>query len=208
MKKALVLCYLFLSTCFSQGQDLIDITKGESVSRARFVKNPTKTYYFPFTLSPDSSVYVGLNPFWNERYSEVLAVLNEPVIYHNQSDTVIYRFTWLRAFHAPVVIRLEGYKGRYQLIWKAYDKASGSRLLDRKTWNMFVKQLTRADFWQLPADEDVIGVDGSRWLLEGKLPGRYHVVNRFTPKPDSAYYQCCDLLIRLTGLQFTDREKY
>ncbi|GAB3759798.1 hypothetical protein [Spirosoma pomorum] len=215
MKQFLVLVFgLYLLATISQGQDLIDLAKRIPVPRDRIAPKDLASYYFPLVLSPDSSVYVGLDPFMNRRYSEVLAILNEPVLYRNHSDTVIYRLTWLRAFHPPVVIRLEEYKGTSWLVWKVHDKTSSPQLitnrkkLDQKTYNTFTQKVSRAAFWQLSTNEDVLGLDGSSWILEGKLPDRYHVVDRFMPKVNSTYYQCCNFLIELTGLQFSDREKH
>ncbi|QKZ13596.1 hypothetical protein [Spirosoma sp. KUDC1026] len=140
--------------------------------------------------------------------------MHERIIYRNQSDTVIYRLTWLRAFHPPVVIRLEEYKGSCWLIWKTVDETSSPQLvtrrkkLDQKTWNTFNQRVNRAAFWQLSTNEDVIGVDGFDWILEGKLPDRYHVVARFMPKVNSDYYQCCHFLIESTRLQLSNKEKH
>ena len=38
------------------------------------------------------------------------------------------------------------------------------------------------DFWKLPTNVDVSGLDGSHWILEALNNGYYHIVDRWSPE--------------------------
>ncbi len=56
-------------------------------------------------------------------------------------------------------------------------------------------------FWQLPTEETagVIGMDGARWIVEGVKAGRYHLVDRWSPK-DGAVREFGLLLVGLSEI--------
>ncbi len=61
----------------------------------------------------------------------------------------------------------------------------------------------------MPTNEtEVLGTDGSRWILEGKKGQRYQVLDRWSPSEKSKYYQVCYFLIGLTDLVIKEDEKY
>lgn len=66
---------------------------------------------------------------------------------------------------------------------------------DRKAeWDGFVSLLDRSCYWQLAAENDEMGNDGAQWILEGIRDGRYHVVDRWTPRSGDYREACLDLL--------------
>ncbi|HEV8592464.1 MAG TPA: hypothetical protein VGQ55_10205, partial [Pyrinomonadaceae bacterium] len=120
-----------------------------------------------------------------------------------------YRFLWLPTFHHPIYVRIENGHGGIRLSTKELDGAGGyepgkvirSRdiTLDPKVWCEFLRRLDGASYWQLAKDNNELGDDGSQWVLEGVKDGRYHIVDRWTPR-EGEYREACIYLLRLSGL--------
>ncbi len=161
---------------------------------------------------------VDLTTFILDWYSGQLKALNEPLLFNQIEDTV-YRFTWLRTFHHPVAIRIQKEGGNIILSWKMSDGAGGyspgeltvskTKKLNNTEWNEFQKLLTKADYWSLPTNEqsDIMGNDGSQWIIEGIENGKYNVVNRWTPR-ESDYQEIGKYLIKLTDLKIPKGDLY
>ncbi len=151
-------------------------------------------------------------------YSGQLRALNEPLIFDQKSDT-IYRFTWLRTFHHPVAIRVQKNKDKIQLTWKMSDGAGGyspgKLIVDETTelssseWTDFKKLIDKTEYWNMPTNEpsDVMGTDGSQWIIEGVQNGKYNVVDRWTPR-NSTYQELGLFLINLTDLDIPKKDIY
>lgn len=151
-------------------------------------------------------------------YSGQLRALNEPLIFDLKSET-IYRFTWLRTFHHPVVIRVQKNKDKILLTWKMSDGAGGyspgKLIVDETTelssdeWNEFQKLLDKIEYWNMPTNEqsDIMGTDGSQWIIEGVQNGKYNVVDRWTPR-NSTYQELGMFLINLTDLDIPKKDIY
>lgn len=161
---------------------------------------------------------VFLDTLDNSRYSKYLSAMHEPVIFDDQSGREIYRLTWLPCFGQPVAIRIEKQDTNYTLFWKVASGAGGyfpgdlfvdkQRPLDRATWELFTAKLNDIAFWKLPTVERKYGwTDGSNWILEGKTPDAYHVVDRPSPGKKSGIYSCGNFLIELTDLKFKKWQK-
>lgn len=148
-------------------------------------------------------------------YSRHLKALDEPIL-RDTLSTKVFRFTWLRTFHKPIVIRLENDNNSITLYWKVANGAGGyapgkiiknkKKKLTTKEWNEFIANIISIDFWNLPTKEGSgIGLDGSRWILEGKEFGKYHVVDRWCgEKIESA----CLKLLELTNLKIKQDDIY
>ena len=173
-------------------------------------------YYFPLGKTND---HVQLDTFSIKWYSEQLEALNEPIIFLDKSNKETYRFTWLRSFDQPVVIRIEQNNGQYLIFWKVGSGAGGykpkkefisnQKIISKAIWNEFINKLHQIDFWEMDTKyTGVLGTDGSQWILEGKTSGKYHVVDRWTPDAKSNYYKCCDYLIGLTDIKVRAGRKY
>lgn len=141
-------------------------------------------------------------------YSKQLIALKEPVL-NDPSSTKVFRFTWLRSFHNPIAIRLENKKDHITLYWKACDGKGGydsgklvtdkKKKLSLKEWTQFQQKIDSIDFWNIPTtDNSVFGVDGARWILEGKESGKYHVVDRWEGRNIK---QICLDLLKMTDLE-------
>lgn len=148
-------------------------------------------------------------------YSSHLKALEEPVL----SDSLpakIFRFTWLRTFHNPIVIGIENINDTIKLYWKVNDGAGGyepgkiiedkSKILTLKEWTGIVDKINAIDFWNLPSTEnEILGTDGAQWILEGKELGKYHVVDRWL---GGEIGKICLELINLTDLEIKEDDIY
>lgn len=138
--------------------------------------------------------------FISQWYGKYLDALNEPSIYKyiNQRDKKIFRFLWLRTFHNPIAIRLEIIKNERAGILhvKMTDGKGGyepGKIKEDYTKNIskdhidkFLKLLESDNFWQLPIKDDGLGFDGAQWIVEGLYNGKYHMVDRWSPKEGAA----------------------
>jgi len=148
-------------------------------------------------------------------YESHLNALDEPVL----SDSLpakVFRFTWLRTFHNPVVIGLENINDSVTLYWKVCDGAGGydpgiiidnkSKALTIKEWKDFVESVNSINFWNLPTTQSgILGTDGAQWILEGKELGKYHVVDRWS---GGTIEKVCLKLLELTDLKIKQDEIY
>lgn len=84
-----------------------------------------------------------------------------------------------------------------------------SRALTTFEWSEFQKLLDKTEFWDMPTNEqsDIVGTDGSQWIIEGVENEKYNVVDRWTPK-NSAYQELGIFLINLTKLDFPKKDIY
>ncbi len=148
-------------------------------------------------------------------YILFLSAFEEPILIDTVSGTV-FRFTWLRSFHSPVVIRLENRDDSITLYWKVSDglggyepgkiKTNKSKQLTKKQWDEFVAKINAIDFWNLPStNSGLLGTDGAEWVLEGKEPGKYQVVERWS---GGAIGNVCLKLLELTDLKIEEEDVY
>lgn len=168
------------------------------------------TYVSDFSVSGVESALFSIN--W---YSKYLKALDEPVL----SDTLptkIYRFTYLRTFDNPIVIRIENNNDTISINWKVSDGAGGyepGKIIENKSkdltfedWKNIENKINSIKFWSLPTvEKELLGTDGSQWILEGKALNRYHVVDRWCGGKISLV---CRELIKLTDLNLKEDDIY
>ena len=148
-------------------------------------------------------------------YSSHLKALEEPVL-TDSLPTKIFRFTWLRTFHNPIVIGIENMNDTITIYWKVNDGEGGyepgkiienkSKILTLKEWTGIVDEINAINFWNLPSTEnEILGDDGAQWILEGKELGKYHVVDRWS---GGEIGKLCFDLINLTDLKIKEDDIY
>jgi hypothetical protein len=136
-----------------------------------------------------------------------------------ESTNERYRFAWIPTFHPSVVVRAEHDGRSSRLIARilsgagGYDPGTVVRdtvvSLQSTEWVELQAAIEKSSFWaapQVPPDS-LLGLDGSRWILEGYREGRYHVVDRWSPErngPDAAHRAVGEWLLRKTGLVSMD----
>ena len=192
-----------------------------------------KQFYFPEKLLPkvemiwemehDSLIKIipkiitnEIDSFYLTWYSRFLYAMKEPLLFNHQLDKEVYRFTWLRTFENPIMIRIEKDKNVVFLRWKMTDGKGGyepgqiiideGRIITIPEWGKFIKLVNSAKFWKSQRS-GAFGTDGSEWILEGVEPTRYYVTSVWLPHKQSDFYKIGALLLELTDLKI-EEDKY
>jgi len=146
-----------------------------------------------------------------------LIALNEPCLYNLKipENYEVYRFTWLRSFDPPIVVRIVKSKNNYTIYWKVgkgmggYEpegiKEFGKRELSKKEWSDFENIFKKINFEDLPHSDYEPSFDGATWTLE-----------RATPKNYKAYYtkepykisRLCMLMVKMAGILIDEKKIY
>lgn len=197
----------------------------DSISKEKYKKFKQNFYYFPVTefinlpsdWETNEKINIIDNPafFELEWYSKHLAAMNEPILFNSESAR-IFRFTWLRTFHNPVVIGLRNEKDKITLYWKVCDGMGGyepgfiiinqSKELSLTEWNDFSNKIDIIDFWNRSSrGNGISGADGSIWILEGKDSEKYQVIDSWN---GMGIRETCMILLKLTGLKIKEEEIY
>jgi len=148
-------------------------------------------------------------------YSIFLDALEEPILC-DSLPRKIFRFTWLRTFHNPIIIGITNIKDTITLYWKVNDGEGGyepgkiiedeSRPLSLEEWTGIVNKMNAIGFWDLPSiEKGIYGADGAQWILEGKELGKYHFVDRWS---GGEIEKLCLELINLTDLRIKEEDIY
>jgi hypothetical protein len=152
-----------------------------------------QTAYFPKGALGPSADLDQFKAIW---YGRNLHALQEPSLFAltKMPLSESYRFLWLRTFNHPVSIRIDCKPdGSSVVTAKITSGTAGynpgvlsqtsSRTLTKEQTQSFLKQIDAVGFWQLPSEiNDQSGTDGSQWVIEGVKQGKYHLVDRWTPK--------------------------
>jgi hypothetical protein len=154
----------------------------------------------------------------NNWFSGQLRAASEPSLAPDARRQIPYRgvirFTWLRSFHPPVIVRIDGLESiSARIIAKqlsgagGYDPGSISKHIERpltaKQTDEFRKLITQTDILNLPAKNCDLGVDGAEWLIEGVDQKGYHLISRWSP--DQGETRRVGLaMLALTGWRFKD----
>ena len=122
--------------------------------------------------------------------SEALRALEEMRIFTDTYKYESYRFTWLRTFHNPISIRVEEVNNDVILFLKQSNGMGGydpgdlilndTIAVTKGDWNLLKRKMDSLDFWNMSSIEntEIVAMDGSMWLLEGKRNEEYHIVYR------------------------------
>ena len=148
-------------------------------------------------------------------YSNHLEALEEPILYDTISKSII-RFTWLRSFHHPIVVRVELTTDKAEIFWKMSDGAGGygpgkiikdkSRELKELETKSIISELDSLEFYHIPTNSSgMVGTDGAQWILEVLKNGNYHVVDRWSGGVIESF---CLKLLNLTSLKIKDDDVY
>lgn len=156
----------------------------------------------------------------NSIYSNNLFALNEPKLFKGYNYEA-YRFTWLRANHDPISVRIENRNDEIYLFFKRTSVSDAQHFgqltnndtifLDFKVWEAFLNKIEKNNFWKIPTIEKsevvVKGRGVSKWILEGKANEEYHLVYR-TNALNKDIGDICMYFINLTGLKIRTRNLY
>lgn len=169
--------------------------------------------YFPATM---------VDKFRAQWYGSFLNAFREPSLWERSKQSPVaqsYRFTWLRTFHHPVVIRIDVRPdGICELTAKVGLGAGGydpgmlirneTRPLTREQSEWFLNQVN-LEFWNLPKeDAKTGGLDGSQWVIEGVKNGQYHIEDRWSPDAGPIHDLGLAMAIGLADLRIPKDEIY
>ncbi len=139
--------------------------------------------------------------------SEWVSVLIRILQYQDYPHEV-YRFTWfgyLKQKHNPFSLRLESHNDTV-LLFVSYINGKSKKYqnelitdtvtLDKNDWDVFKNKIDSLDFWSISPVErtDIVTMDGSVWILEGKNDKSYHMVHRVCGKRKEIGELCLYLL--------------
>ena len=144
-------------------------------------------FYIQLKESRFDSINDAIDTLRNVWFSRHLIAMKEPIIHEYRGEMEIYRFTLLRTFDQPVVVKLEKKEDSVRLISKMTSGAGGyycgQLILDTlysislEKYDSLIYEIDHANFWKLPTTEHKhTGVDGSEWIVEAYQDGRYHLV--------------------------------
>lgn len=175
--------------------------------------------YFPLYRKIQDSIknVNALDTFTNLWYSAELTEFKEPNLYTYSGEDDVYRFTWLRSFHNPVVIRFQKHENEYILTTKEMPDngkyipnefvVNSSQHLSTAKWDKLEFKLGRMNFWNMVTlDPEPRPMDGADWIFEAKVNGRYHFVTRQFGEID--FRECCKYLLQLSKLKIREDDIY
>jgi hypothetical protein len=115
-------------------------------------------------------------------FSATLRQLDEPSFSCRNRAAQQFRFLWVRAFQRPLAIRI--------LLPTDPAFAASVHLTDEPARPLMpgeqrelIAAFERTEFWTMPTFKDAVGLDGASWVVEARLNGHYHVVDRWSPSP-------------------------
>ena len=167
-----------------------------------------------------------MDDFQSRWYSRHLRAAGEPRLggaapRHEVSGVGVLRFTWLRTFHAPVMVRVEATAdGGLTLIATELTGAGGyepggiarrlERSLSAEETAQLAAMITQTDVLELTPSNDcpmidentiIVGADGARWIIEANGSTGYRYVNRWSPE-DGPVRDLGLHLVALTGWSY------
>jgi len=170
-------------------------------------------YFLPFEWNNKKVI----DSMENSYFSFYLYGFKEKKLYNKEVNFI--RLVWLRSFNYPIIIRLNLKHDSTIATIKSnigsgdYDSFGASMVMKRylpsSYWHTIVNQLNEG-FWKMTSMENYYGgSDGADILIEARINGRYHLVNRWSPNMivkgrDStellSYFNICKNIIRLVDL--------
>jgi hypothetical protein len=170
--------------------------------------------YFPprtFVEDPPSGLQ-DISERLSKDYSEALRTMKEPSLWklaQQDKQIAVYRLLKLPTWGRPIAVRIEKAGGRVTLNEVLLDGDGGYDLgevvvskqvaLSERDWDRLMRHVEGVGFWDMPTSINDLGVDGEHLIVEGVKDGKFHVVDRWEPKP-GAYRELCRSMLNLAGL--------
>ena len=120
-----------------------------------------------------------------------------------QSGEDVYRFSWIRSFHPPIIIDVRKSKSDHRLFARRYEGAGSydwgevaeeqSVSISEDEWYRLESKLNRVRFWMYRAisleelwETGQVGVtiDGAAWVAEGVEDGQYRSLSCQSPEAE------------------------
>jgi uncharacterized membrane protein len=201
-----------------------------AAGEGRFDRLPSQQYFPASLREPTAAACAGstaaqvtylpgIEPFQAEWYATHLRAAQEKPLYRVSLDAAsgvvrTYRFTWLRSFHNPVVVRIEELgDGAMRLTAKRLSGYGGYgpgriearvvRTLTHAEVAKLQRTLSTSRPLELPVRDCGPGPDGSNWIVEANEAGRYRYIYRWTPE-HGPIRDLGLLFLNFTGWSFKD----
>jgi hypothetical protein len=136
-----------------------------------------------------------------------------PLCRLQETDPEAYRFIWQSSFDGDAVVYiarkgdsvgLRASRSSYSRLRLRVPLASVALSLD--DWQKLQGALNASGFWNLEAADEEFGLDGARWLIEGRRGDTYHSIERWSPRGAVRYLGC--LFFALAGPPLADVKLY
>ena len=144
--------------------------------------------YFPIKTTAAAE---GLRQSEAEWYGRSLERMNEPLLPDaaESAQTDIYRLTTLPTWGNSIAVRVQKQGEFYHLSARRLDGQAGydpGNLVESKDIELDVEDsktlstlIQSLNFFQMPTEDSVRGIDGDEWIIEGVSHGKYHVITRW-----------------------------
>jgi hypothetical protein len=137
----------------------------------------------------------------------------DPLCRSQQTEPEAYRFFWKSSFNGDAVVHIAR---KADSVGLRASRSSHSRLrlrvplasvaLSLDDWEKLQGALNASGFWALDAADEEFGLDGARWLIEGRRGDIYHSVERWSPR--GALHDLGRLFFALAGSPLAAIELY
>ncbi|WP_439626559.1 hypothetical protein [Gemmata sp.] len=145
--------------------------------------------FFPPGVLDDHPDLHALHERWY--VSHLMAMQERPLHPPAPDQPTVFRLLFLPTFTRPALVRVTD-AGGWRVARKQTDGRGGyepGQLVSEAEWELtpgeakrLGKLVERAGFWDLPTAERADGLDGWQCVVEGVRTGRYHVVDRWSPR--------------------------
>jgi hypothetical protein len=144
--------------------------------------------YFPIKTA---TVSEGLTQFESEGYGKSLERINEPPLPEAAENTTIeiYRLLILPTWGNSNAVRVQKRGEFFHLSARRLDGQAGDdpgNLVESKAFEVDAEDaktlgalIQSMNFFQMATEDDVRGMDGDEWVMEGVTQGNYHVARRW-----------------------------
>ena len=111
----------------------------------------------------------------------------EPLCRTAGREAEAYRFVWRSSFDGNATVRIGRQGNEVVLQWR-YDHwlrapaAPAGAALSAGDWVRFRETLIAANFWAVDPADELQGLDGAQWLIEGRRGNVYRAVSRWSPQ--------------------------
>jgi len=133
-----------------------------------------------------------------------------PVCVGMEHTVEVYRFTWRSSFHGDAVVQIGRGGKNIILDWACSSFSYGNgrfwTCVDEASWRRLEAAVLAANFWCLDRHDDRLGLDGARWIIEGRRRDVYRVVERWSPH--DAVYDLGRMFFDLAGPPIADIRLY
>lgn len=183
----------------------------------------TDDSYFPIKTKAGDE---GVTAFEARWYGKSLERMKEPRLpdFAKDVNVDVYRMMILPTWGNSIVVRVQRHEKLYSLSARRLDGQAGydpGKLVEAKDIDLSTDDsnalealIQNLHFSQLPTNDDVRGLDGDEWILEGVSQGKYHLVQRwcaasYDPKKRklTAFLALCRFLLDKSTLSERPKNK-